>query len=101
MGSLCLILITRQPAPPVRMAAHTRGFGEHQARPGILCPPHAACLLPCGDAHVGIISAKSPPRPRPRGCGPARCCLAGLCPSALQLGCAHTDSYIKPGILRQ
>lgn len=24
MGSLCLILITRQPAPPVKMVAHAR-----------------------------------------------------------------------------
>ena len=101
-----------------------RGFGEHQARPGTLCSPHtlvrAFCLAVMRADHghpslPGAVPTQTRPRwgrALPRGRAPARALgcalvqcshrrLAGLRPVGVQLGCAHTDSYIKPGILRQ
>lgn len=78
MGSLCLILITRQPAPPVKMVAHTgaprnTAAGGDSASVGLVPAPSALptrwCVPFClpGDACPSCASlfARNRPRARP------------------------------------
>lgn len=119
MGSLYLILITRRPAPPAKTVARARAAQRQPRPPGLQArslPPVGISPVPSAPPHLAECpTAPNVPRyppwePSPRRISaatprPARTCAAplvlGLRPVGLQLGCARTDSYIKPGILRQ